>query len=104
QADTSKSNYYDYRLEFAIIRAEPLLLSLNNFTYHINRYVKRGGSSPHYEPASTPKAKETLLLNLFVFLFKRSFSFPQQNSVVLDLYLLKRILKRLNSILYFVVI
>lgn len=75
QADTSKSNYYDHRLEFAIIRAEPLVYSLNNFTYHIDRYVIRGGSSPHDEPASTPKAKENLLLNLFILLFKRLFSF-----------------------------
>ncbi len=59
QADTSKSNYLDYRLEFAIIRAEPLVPSPNNSTYHIDRYVIRGGSSPHDEPASTPKAKKT---------------------------------------------
>ncbi len=71
QADTSKSNYLDYRLEFAIIRAEPLVPSPNNFTYHIDRYVIRGGSSPHGEPASTPKAKKNPLLNLFILLFKR---------------------------------
>lgn len=78
QADTSKSNYYDHRLEFTIIRAEPLVPSSNNFTYHIDRYVIRGGSSPHDEPTSTPKAKENLLLNLFVFFFKRLFSFLRQ--------------------------
>ena len=75
QADTSKSNYYDHRLKFTIIRAEPLVLSPNNFTYHIDRFVIRGGSSPHDEPASTPKAKETLLLKLFILLFKRLFLF-----------------------------
>ncbi|WP_216114424.1 hypothetical protein, partial [Bacillus mycoides] len=70
-----KATIYDHRLEFAIIRAEPLVLSSNNFTYHIDRYVISGGSSPHDEPASTPKVKETFLLNLFILLFKRLFSF-----------------------------
>ncbi|EOO56617.1 hypothetical protein IKE_06456, partial [Bacillus cereus VD196] len=60
QADTSKSNYLGSSAWIAIIRAEPLVLSLNNFTYHIVRYVICGGSSPHDEPASTPKAKEHL--------------------------------------------
>ncbi|CKE87877.1 Uncharacterised protein [Streptococcus pneumoniae] len=77
QADTSKSNYYDHRLEFAIIRAKPLVLSTDNFTYHINRYVIRGGSSPHDEPASTPKAKKNLLLNLFILFFKHLFLFSR---------------------------
>ena len=101
QADTSKSNYYDHRLEFAIIRAEPLVLSLNNFTYHINRYVR--GVRPTRRTRSTPKAKENILLNLFILLLSVCFVLIT-NSIVLDLYSLKRILKHLNSILYFGVI
>ncbi|WP_218963999.1 hypothetical protein, partial [Bacillus toyonensis] len=50
-----KATIEDHRLAFASIRAETLVLSSYNFTYHIDRYVIRGVTSPHVKQNSTLK-------------------------------------------------
>ncbi|PGF09648.1 hypothetical protein COM59_07120, partial [Bacillus pseudomycoides] len=73
-----KATIYDHRLEFAIIRAEPLVIRFKISLTRLIDYVICGVSPPHDEPASTPKANENLHLKLFIFLFKRLFLFLRQ--------------------------
>ncbi|WP_206777256.1 hypothetical protein, partial [Bacillus cereus group sp. N21] len=93
-----KATIRDHRLELVIIRAEPLVIRFEISLTKLIEYVICGVSSPHDELASTPKVNKNLHLKPFILFFKRLFLFLRQNSIVLDLHPLKRILRRLNDI------